>query len=431
MQKSGKAQDVWYPLDNAANVFPAVSNDKNTNVFRISCELRENVDRDTLQRALDTAMKSFPHFRVVMRRGLFWFYLERVALAPQVEFETERPCSRIFYKSVKELLFRVSYYHRRVNLEMFHAVADGSGAMEFLNMILYHYILLRHRKDPRGQLPAPQGEALPSHKAEDSFGHHYNPTEKANPFRQRAFTISGTMLPARNIQVIEAVMPTSQILSLCKGMDATVTAYLAALLILSIYGGLMPRRAVSRPIGLTVPVDLRGHFVSESSRNFFSVVEVSYNFSQQPEDFVSVLRSVSEQLREKVQPAALSARMGYNVSVRENVFARFTPLLLKNLILRGAYHKVETATTSALSNLGRISLPEQYAQYVNRFICLLNPTPLHRLKACVCSYGEEFVIAFTSCIAETKAQKLFIRHLTENGVEVRLYCNGVMDDEVL
>ena len=431
MQKPARTREVWYKLDNAAIIFPAVSGDRNTNVFRLCCELRENVDPEILQQALDIAMRSFPYFRVVMRRGLFWFYLERSELLPKVELENERPCNRIFYKNVKELLLRVSYYNRRVNLEVFHSVADGAGAIQLLHTMIHQYILLRYAQELPENLPAPHNEAPPSHMEEDSFRRYYKPGDKKSPFKRKAFTIAGTLLPSGTISVIEATVPTGQMLALAKSKGATITAYLAALLIFSIYRELMPRRAVLHNIGLTIPVDLRGHFVSESSRNFFSVVEVNYNFSQEPDDFDSVLRSVAEQLSKKVDKGALSARLSYTMAVQKNILTRFTPLFLKNLILRIAYHKAETCTTSALSNMGRITVPEPFNGYISRFVCLLNPTALHRVKACVCSFEDQLVIAFSSCIAETQAQKFFVRHLTQNGVEVCLRCNGVNNDEIL
>ena len=70
-----KTRDIWYELDNAANVFPSISGDDNTNVFRLACELTESVDGRVLQQALDIAIESFPYFQVVMRRdcsGFTW-----------------------------------------------------------------------------------------------------------------------------------------------------------------------------------------------------------------------------------------------------------------------------------------------------------------------------------------------------------------------
>ncbi|GHU80530.1 hypothetical protein FACS1894191_6000 [Clostridia bacterium] len=430
VQKSPQ-DNIWYVLDNAANLFPAISNDRNTNVFRLSCELNESVDRIALQRATDKAMRSFGYFQMIMRRGFFWHYLEHTEQTPVVGPESERPCARIYYADIKKLLFKVTYFGRRINLEVFHAVSDGAGAFELLRAIVCYYITLNHRGDFPDELPMPDIAGPPAHMAEDSFDHHYDPRETQSPFKQRAYTISGTLLPTDSINVISAEMSAKDILALSRANGVTITAYLSALMICSIYDGLVPRRASRRPIGVNIPVDLRGHFKSESARNFFSVIDVSYNFGGGPAVFADVLKSVSGQLAEKLSPELLAKRMNYNMSVQKNVFAGVTPLALKNLILRAAYRKGEASTTCALSNLGRITMPESLAGYVHSFHCLLNPTLPHKLKACICSYGDRFVINMTSCIAETKAQTSFIRHLAAQGVDITITCNGAYENEIL
>ncbi len=430
---SSTRQDTWYHLDNAANLFPAVSGDKNTNVFRLSCELREMVNKELLQQAVVTALRSFPYFCVVMRRGLFWFYLERTDLAPVVELENSRPCSRIFYKGIKGLLFRVTYYRKRINLEVFHAISDGGGALEYLKAIVYHYLVLAHRKSLPSPLPAPPGGSTPQQKAEDSFERYYTPQQKDSLFKQKAYTIGGTPLPAGNIKVIEARVSTKSLLALAKGKGVTLTAYLAALMLLSIYHELMPRRALGKTVAVTVPVDLRGHFTSRSARNFFSVVGVGYQFSPQPEENTldAVLESVSRQLRHHTQSDALAQRINYTMAVQKHPAARFTPLVLKNVVLRAAYRKAEACTTCALSNLGQISMPECFAPYIDRFTCLLNPTSHHRLKLALCSYQDQLTLSFSSAIAETGAQAWLLRFLAEQGLEVVITCNGGYDDEIL
>jgi len=431
MKNPERTRDIWYHLDNAAIIFPAVSGSDNTNVFRLSCTLRFPVEPGTLQQALDIALESFPYFQVVMRRGLFWFYLERTMLTPLVKQEAERPCARLFYKSIKELLFRVTYFQNRINLEVFHAVADGAGAFDFLRAIVYNYIVLAYRAQLPEQLMPLDREPDPSQQIEDSFQHYYDSTQKRGPFKRKAYTIGGTMLPSGGVRVITAQLSTAAMLALAKTKGATITAYLAALMICAIYHENMPGRAAGRNIGVTVPVDLRGHFTSETSRNFFCVVDVEYNFAQQGGDFDQVLESVSLQLRDKISRTMLSQRMNYNMSVQKNILTRFTPLVLKNAILRAAYHKAETTTSCALSNLGRITMPKPFDEFVDYFFCMLNPTRLHRWKACVNSYGDKFIINFTSCIAETRLHKYFVRHLTAAGLEVSITCNGGAVNEVL
>lgn len=426
MSSQQNKHDIWYDLDNAANIFPAISNDSNTNVFRIACELKETVDKEVLEKAVDAALQDYAYFRVVMRRGLFWFYLENTQKSPVISQEAQRPCARLFYTSHKELLFRITYYRFRINVEVFHSVSDGSGTMQFLLAILYHYIRIAY--GVRLPLPNP---SPPIQHVEDSFLHHYNPDQKKPPNQKRAYTINGTMLPGNSTRVICGEMRTKQVLALAKSKGVTVTAYLAALMICAIYTEMMPTRAKNKPVGVNIPIDLRKYFVSASARNFFSVTEVMYNFDGASPDFDRVLESVSTQLLENVQPERVAERMNYTMGVQKNIFARAVPLILKNMVLKAAYANSEHATTCALSNVGRVDLPDAYAPYIKRFTCLLNPTNIHKIKACVCSYGEHFVLNFTSCIAESKVETYVFRHFSQNGVEVCLTGNGADDNEIL
>ena len=73
--KSGYSK--WRKLDNAALAFPPATDKNDTRVFRMYCELTEEISPQILQDALDRTMKKYPLFQVVLRKGLFWFYLER------------------------------------------------------------------------------------------------------------------------------------------------------------------------------------------------------------------------------------------------------------------------------------------------------------------------------------------------------------------
>ena len=82
----------WRKLDNAAKIFPATSNKKDTRVFRFYCELKEPVNGSILQSALDKTIDKYPVFLSVMRKGFFWYYLEKSDLKPKVKEEVDPPC---------------------------------------------------------------------------------------------------------------------------------------------------------------------------------------------------------------------------------------------------------------------------------------------------------------------------------------------------
>ncbi len=49
----------WRKLDNAAKIFPATSNKKDTRVFRFYCELKDPTDGSILQSALDKTIDKY------------------------------------------------------------------------------------------------------------------------------------------------------------------------------------------------------------------------------------------------------------------------------------------------------------------------------------------------------------------------------------
>ena len=137
----------WRKLDNAAQAFPAATGKKDTRVFRFYCQLKEDVQADLLQKALEQTMEHYPVFSMVLRKGLFWFYLEQRDLPAKVEEEKRPPCSEIYVPDHKTLLFQVSYYKTRINFEVFHALTDGTGAMLFLKELVSNYLILCHPEE--------------------------------------------------------------------------------------------------------------------------------------------------------------------------------------------------------------------------------------------------------------------------------------------
>ena len=78
--------------------------------------------------ALDHTIQKYPVFLSVMRKGLFWHYLEKSDLRPVVREEYKEPCSHLYIRDKKELLFEVTYYKNRINFEVFHASDKDSSS---------------------------------------------------------------------------------------------------------------------------------------------------------------------------------------------------------------------------------------------------------------------------------------------------------------
>ena len=160
--------DTWYKVDNVAKVFLASASARDPRVFRLSCTLNEEIDPALLNEALRQTAREFPQFQVTLHRGVFWHYLESTTEVPAANPEDKAPCAPLYVpRRRNRLLYRVTYFGSRVNLEMFHAVTDGNGGLVYLKAIVQRYLMLRY-PDRLGDLPGQDGASAADREQDET-----------------------------------------------------------------------------------------------------------------------------------------------------------------------------------------------------------------------------------------------------------------------
>lgn len=410
----------WSKLDNAAKIFPSTSNRVDTKVFRFACRLREQVEPEALQRALDKTMAQFPFYRCILKKGLFWYYFEDSLRPALVGPEALPLCAPLYNANRKGLLFRVFYHGERISLEVYHALSDGTGALHFLRTLVHYYLLEAHGEEFGDSPPALDYDASQSQKSDDSFSKYFHRGKHAQKSdAPKAYHLWGDRLPDDRLGLIEGRMPVRALLDLAHRYHATLTEFLMAVLIQAIHQG-MPLRDQGRPVVLTVPVNLRNYFPSDSARNFFGVVNVGYDFSRQEDSLEAIIAHIREVFARSLTADQLGERMNRLSALEHTLAMKLIPLPCKDPILRIANRLNEREITAAFSNVGRITMPPELAPYIRYFtIC----ASTRRLQACMCSFQGDFVISFTSHFVSTDVQRRFFRAITALGVEVEITSN--------
>lgn len=410
----------WSKLDNAAKIFPSTSNDRDSKVFRFACALREQIEPEALQTALDHTVERFPFYCSILKKGLFWYYLEASSLRPRVHAEDKPPCAPLYSEDRKDLLFRVTYYGNRINFEVYHALTDGTGALHFLRTLVYYYLLETHR-DAFGETPpafdydAPQDE-----KSDDSFNKYYeNVKGPKAPKAPKAYKLKGIRLAESRTGVVEGRGSVKALLAKAHEYGATVTELLTALLMCAIYEG-MRMRDRGKPVVISIPVNLRNFFPSASARNFFGVVNVGYTFRNQDPSLEAVLAYVKKAFAENLTADALSQRMNALSALEHNFSIKLVPLLLKNPVLQYFNWQVSRGVTATFSNVGKVTMPEEMTPYIAYFDVFI-ATP--KTQACMCSFQDDFVISFTSSFVRQDIQRRFFRKLAEMGLALEITSN--------
>lgn len=406
----------WTRLDNAAKIFPCNTNAQDTKVFRFVCQLKEPVDGTMLQKALEETIEEFPIYKSVLKSGFFWYYLERSNIKPLVHMEDSPPCGPLYDKNSKRLLFDVSYFGNRINLEVFHALTDGTGAMNFLKTLVCKYLFYKHPDHFRDGPAKINYDASAHQKNEDSFLKHINPSLKGKKKLSRAVQIKGAKLLEYRLGIIEGTVSTSKLLETARKYNTTITVLIGALLIKAIYKEI-PAVNRKRPIVLTIPVNLRSYFESETARNFFGIINVGYAFSELDDSVDTIINTLNQKFKKQLTKENIIKSTGLFLAIERNPFVRFVPLFIKDIVLKIANIIAERQRTCTLSNIGRVEMPESTESFIEKF-SVYNSTD--RLGVWVCSYKDKLTISFTSVFKNTEIQKNFFRSLANMGVEVEI-----------
>ena len=406
----------WRSLDNAAKLFSAASSPKDTRVFRFYCELKEEVKEEILQEALNQTIQKYPVFLSVMRKGLFWHYLEKSELRPVVREEYKEPCSSLYVRDKKTLLFEVTYYKKRINFEVFHALTDGTGATEFLRELVKNYLYLIHEEDLEPVELSNQYLTVKDQE-DDSFSRYYDPDfPRKKKKKIRAVQIKKGGKGYEELQINEASMSVKELLGIAREKKVSMSVLLTAAFICAIHEE-MSRMQEKKPVILMVPVNLRKIFPSDSMLNFFGYIEPGYQFGGGKDSFEDVLEAVKLYFQENLSKEHMAGRMNELIAIEKHKILKWAPLELKNRCIRAGAKMAEQEVPAVLSNMSVVKMPEDYAQYIEKFGVY---TSTNRTELCICSFQDTLSLGFTSRYDSTNIQRNFYRILKELGASVKV-----------
>ena len=415
----------WYPLDNAAQIFPSLIKKRQTNSFRLSALLKDDVDKEILKQALAKTLERFPTFKVCLKKGIFWFYLNENIYKPTVKKEDAYFCESQNFRRQNFYLFNVQYFGRRLSVEIFHALTDGNGGIEFLKALLYNYLLLKgYTINDEGLILTNSFEQLLD-ESQDSFAYNYEKKIKKKSQESKAFKITGKFHAHEWTSVIQAIIELDTLKRAAHKYNATITEYISAVILYSVsktyyYNHKNKKSNLKHPIRLLVPINVRKYFNSTTLRNFVLFLRTTSIFREDV-TFEEVLKHIKNTFIEENNEQAMLARIKTNMMLEKNVFVRFMPLFLKSIIIKIVFHFIGTGSnTISFSNIGKVNLPKDMIPHIERFDFANGGSKYAPINVGAIGYENKFTLTFTSRIIERKLQKAIIEHLIKD--EVSLVC---------
>lgn len=416
----------WYKLDNAAKIVPSTARGANTRVFRLTCELKEKVEKDMLQIALDETIDEFPFFNCVLHRGIFWYYLEDSDLRPVVELEHTPACMPLYIPGHKNLLYRVNYFDKRINLEMFHVLADGTGAFMFFKTLIIRYLQLKHSLSEDIK---PVDEFSVEEKNVDAFIDNYSKQKGLKQLKEmsavKAYQVSGELDENLLPHLLEGTVSSSKFLELAHQHNTTVGVLCVAIYIKAAILS-MNRGQKKRHVVVSVPVNLRQFYHSGTARNFFGVINIDYDPANYDGNLNTIIEPVDKAFKEKLSAENIEKTMNSYSALEHNLAVKVVPLPIKDFTIGRFDAAAKKGVTTSMSNIGRIKMPKEVEEYIDRFSAFMTASSQ---QVTVCSFGDKMTFGEASPYKTHRVMLNFFRCLSEQGIEVELGSNDY-DEEV-
>lgn len=421
-----KREKRWYRLDNAALIYSAIQKEEYSAIYRFSAVMKRPVDPQALQRAVDLALPRYPLFRMRIRRGAFWYYLEpNTAPGPFVKPDISNCCQPVRFKEDGGWLVRFYYYENRISFEAFHALADGAGALIFFRALLGEYLRQTGIEIPLREGMPDLAEAPPAGEMEDAYARYAGGGKVLSMNDRSAYQAVGTPEPFYTFHVTMGFLPLDKLRQTAKSYNASVTEYLAAVMLEALLEKQKrenPRRL--KPVSLAVPINLRPHFPSETLRNFILTVRPSVDPNLGEYTFPEIVAQVHHYMRLHITKQEMRAQFTRNVRFQQNKLLQPVPVFLKDLFMGMTYSYVGTRPYSAtFTNPGPFQVPSAMEPHIHHMEVILGQSYVPRVNCACISYGNTVELSFAGTVKESEVERDFFRHLVKEGIPVRVISN--------
>lgn len=402
---------LWYALDDAAKIYPLSMRHGQMAVFRLSVYFKQAIVPALLQMALSFTIKRFPSFATTVKKGFFWHYLDTAKRRYTIEPEANIPCRPLPIARSGSQSFRVVFYQRRVSVEFFHILTDGTGGMVFLKTLAAEYLRLLGAPRSGGDGILNINDTAAKSETANEFVRADRPEGTSVFVQKAAAQMSGRLSGIKPCRVLHFKMDAAALKQAAKAHDTTVTAYVLALLFLA------NRSATDEPegsINIQVPVNMRKFYPSDTLRNFAMYCGISLPLDDIV-DVASIVGEISRQLAEKASRESMADMMA---STRRLVgLMRYVPLFIKAPAAKMVYGFLgDKAFSNTLSNLGLVSMPTQLAKEIDCMDFVLGTSTTSRANCGLVTFADTAVLSVTKMTPDPSFEEKLYGLLAADGI---------------
>ena len=404
----------WRKLDNTAKIF-SMEDYTNNNTFRLSVVLKEKINPSYLKDAVIRTLIDYPSYKVRIRAGFFWNYFEKNDNDVIIEEETEMPCQSINFVMNNDYLFKVTYFDKKINVDMCHMLTDGMGGTIFIKSIIYNYLNIVKDMDLKVE-----DKYYDAGYGRDQYLRRYDKSMFSVDKSKHIFLIKDKYDINVN-KTYHYIIDVDLFKSVSKKYGVSITVLLTTLYVMALYNTVYDKNS-NRDIYINVPVDMRKHFNVYAFSNFFTCMDIKSNVNIGEVSFDKILNQIKGEFANKLKIENLKGYLSRDVKLGNNVAIRLVPLFIKKPVMK-VLEKVVRRTTTTMSNIGPFKVDERYEKYIDNVLVVVNPGNIQKVKCTVCSYKNKLNVTINSNLIDDKFELEFNRLLEEYIGKIKVESN--------
>lgn len=395
-----------YKIDSVSNLYPAMGG----YVFRLCAVLREDIDAALLRRAVRHVAPQFPIMCSHLERT-FMSYVHVAATDLDVVSYGEPPIHSPDMFDTEKPSFRLYVRGKRLAMDVFHGNADGAAAVTFLKALTTAYCCFA------AGVPAPPAIVPKAEVLEDPYKQYYKPAKAASLLEKESYRMR---LPVPKnggfyVRFSSFSMQVSDIKPVTKPHGCTVNDFLCAAVYFAILRATDAEKS-GLPVTISVPLDLRTFYGSQTQRNFAFYINVRLHASECANDFVRAMQSVHSQVRAAAAEKGVRAGVATTYLAANNPATRLVPRAVREHAIRKVYrHVAGNSITTTLSNLGAHTLEGPAKDMVERFEIYLG-AGYGGINTSAVGLGDEVTLCVACGSDSTVYEQALLDVLKEQGV---------------
>ena len=421
-EKGYSKNNDWYPLDNSSKIYPVAMHEDWMSIYRVSYYLNKPIIKEVLQLALTFTIVRFPIFKTSIHKGFFWNYLDSISKHFEVVEESNVPCSKINIDKFNTQAFRVCYYDKRISCEFFHVLSDAYGGMVFLTSLVNEYLRLLGNSVTFNEYALDVRSNVKSEELEDAFIKNYKKAKGGSLVEEKALEIDGRLSVIKPCQVLHFDLDFKKVHDLAKKYDVTINE----LLLTFLFQVISYSTSKEGKIQIQVPINMRKYYETKTFRNFSLYNTICIKKSDIT-NFDNTLFMVKKQSREKINKEEADKVLYNAIHLIKGV--RFIPLVIKSPIANFIYsHFGDKSSTTVLSNLGKIEIPDYMKDYVEKADFVLGTNRTNRVLFSALTVGNILELSLSKFTTNSSLENNLYNLLKEHDLVIKVYGSEEYDN---